>query len=363
MQFGKNTGERPDLSVIIATPDDNASSVRLVLRTLATQTARKQLEVIVVAPSVDSIDLEDFGPTCFYDLRVIAIGPFHTWAKAMVAGVRDAAAEAVVLAEDHAFLPPDWAAALIEAHRKYPRTAGIGPAMNNANPRSACSRVHLMMDYGLWLDPNPGGALNDIPGHNSSYKRDALLAIDAAALELMMDRSNQLHTELLRRGHELRIAPGAVCFHLNPSKRGISIGMRFNAGRMIGYGRVKHGKWPMWLRLLYVLGSPLLPIMRLRYTLANLRRSRRLGDLLDIRLTLTLVALTLVGVVGEAMGYAFGMEKRTLAFMDTFEFHRYRQMRESDLFAGATCGEETIEIGDIPLRPPTHQTAVAVAAQ
>jgi hypothetical protein len=339
----------PALSVLLATEGSEQSirSLRLVLRMLAEQTIAAQIEVVVVVLAGAGARQNDFDDNAVIEslhaVKVLRI-PFRRWGQAMSAAVREASADVVVLAEDHAFAPPNWAAALVAAHASRPRDAGIGPAMGNANPRSALSWSHLLIDYGLWLDPSPGGTMPDIPGHNASYKRAALLDFERDALALALDHGGALHHKLQSWGHGLSIEPLARCFHLNPSKWSDSVSMRFHAGRIFGASR--SAGWSALARVAYVIGAPLLPVMRLRYRLANLRRARRTREALCPMHAVTLLLMTLVGVLGEVCGYALGAGTSPLVMLD-FEFGRYRQMRAADFRDG-------IRIGDVvlPLRLP-----------
>jgi hypothetical protein len=86
--------------------------------------------------------------------------------------------------------------------------------------------------------------------------------------------------------------------------------------------------------------------MRLRYSLTNLRRARRMSDVLKPTRAVTLLMMTLIAVVGEVCGYALGAGKSPLVMLD-FEFGRYRQMRPSDFRHGISVGEVIL-----PLRSP-----------
>jgi len=52
---------------------------------------------------------------------------------------------------------------------------GAGCVFKNANPGTANSRAQLRMTYGQYTEPVTAGEVNDLPGHNGSYKQAALL--------------------------------------------------------------------------------------------------------------------------------------------------------------------------------------------
>jgi hypothetical protein len=285
-------------------------------------------------------------------VRVVEIGRFTSWSRAMVAGVHEASADVVLLAEDHAFWANDAIELLAAAHARHPDAAAIGPAMNNANPRTGLSWAHLVTAYGRWLDGCPAtGPMDDIPGHNSSYKRSVLLSIPRSDLERLLDRGGSIHRALRDKGHALHLEPRARCFHLNASRLGDSIRLRFFGGRVFGGTRSR--TWPVAKRAIYVLCAVLLPLMRLRWLTANLARAGRLGETLRSPRRLTaLLAMTCVGVVGEVCGYIVGANAAAdIARGDEFEFHRYRQMCAADLRDGICVAGETISLQEGPMTP------------
>src|SRR5207247_638020 len=69
----------------------------------------------------------------------------------------------------------------------------------------------------------------------------------------------------------LLIEPAARTRHLNISQLSTLAPLRFHGGRL--FGGTRAAKWPAHKRWLYALGSPLIPLVRLRRTLAVIRRS------------------------------------------------------------------------------------------
>jgi len=106
-------GRSPELSVVIVTPD-GYETIRKTMDHLRAQTARDRLEIVIVAPSVQQLDLPDGGPPGFSRVSVVDVGEIHSIARAYAAGIRQATAPVVVLSEDHSFPETGWAAALSE---------------------------------------------------------------------------------------------------------------------------------------------------------------------------------------------------------------------------------------------------------
>jgi hypothetical protein len=265
---------------------------------LRAQTIADQLELVVVSHLIDP--LSPNGKPGGLHERIVAVAPEVSRSEALAVGVRAASAEIVVFAEDHAFPEPDWAAALLDAH-----TAGrvaVAPAVANANPTSALSWANLLLGYGRWVPPIEGGLLDELPAHHASYRR-AILLERAEALPALIGREGRLQAELQARGHELTLEPRAVVRHLNASTLRGTIDLRVNAGRLYAAHRARREGWSPARRLLYAVGSPLIPAVRFVRITQELRS--RTHDLTPRVLAGTAVGVALDGV-GQLIGYAGG---------------------------------------------------------
>ena len=262
----------PALSVVIASTG-GFSGIRRVVRHLGRQTVRSRIELVIVAPSEAA--LADAGPSeidGFHGVAVVPAGPIDNVDKAAARGVREASAPVVALIEDHAYPEPGWAAALIEAHRG--PHAGVGPAVLNANPSSGLSWCNMLIAYGRWGEDSPAGDIDDIPRHNSSFKRAALLAY-GDDLERLLGREGGLLQDLRGSGQAFLFHPDARIAHVNPSRLASTADLRFNAGRLYGATRARRNGWSGGKRLLYALAGPLIPLVRFGRLRSELARARR----------------------------------------------------------------------------------------
>ncbi len=286
----------PAMSVIVTTPD-SYETIRGLIDCLRRQTSRDALEVIVVAPSLEVVrsglaNLDDF---CCW--RVVALGPLRTVAQAKAAGIRHATAPVVVLTEDHSFPNPTWARALINAHRQ--PWAAVGPAMGNGNPQSMVSWADFIIGYGAWLDP-PAGEADQLPGHNSSYKRAILLSF-GDRLEALLSAESTLHAELRARGYQLYVEPAAQTFHVNFTQPRRWVPYLLYSGRLFAAERARG--WSLPRRAVFSGASPLIPLVRLKRSLQQIRRAR--PALVARVFPALLFALTIDGL-GQWLGYTFG---------------------------------------------------------
>lgn len=287
------------LSVIIATPD-RFDTIRNTIAHLRKQTVGADLEIVIVAPARVSqqFDAKELEPFAGY--RVVEVGSIDSIGRANAAGVRAASASIVALAEDHCFPEAGWAEALIAAHAG--DWAAVGPGVRNANPSTAVSWADLFIGYGPWLVPGEAGEAAFLPGHNTSYKREVLLAY-GEALASMLEAETLLHWDLRDRGYRLLFEPTAVVAHTNFSLWRSWIPIQFHSGRMFAGSRRK--AMALWKRLVYVLGSPLIPAVRLARIAAQVRPRHLLKELAFCAHALA-IGLAL-DAMGQLVGYATGI--------------------------------------------------------
>jgi hypothetical protein len=302
---------------------DRYETIRRTLRHVRAQTVRDQLEVVIVAPSVAALGLDAAELDGFQRVQVVEVGPVENIARARATGIRRATAPIVVLTEDHCYPAPDWAAALIAAHRQ--PWAAVGPAFGNANPGSMTSWANFYIQYTPWIEPSTAGVMDDLPGHNSSYKR-ALLLDYGSRLDAMLSVEHVLHQDLRARGYQLFVEPAARAFHLNTTRPFSVLREQVTSGRMFAATRARD--WSPVRRLLFAGGAPLIPWVRLRRILHAVRRSDRRRELLPGILPPLLVGLV-ANALGEMIGYALGPGNVVEAFT-TLEFHRERHLTARD---------------------------------
>jgi hypothetical protein len=309
------------MSVIIGA--DHYETIRRTIRHVQAQSVRDRLELIIVTPAGGALGLDGADVAGFASVRVIEVRTIIPLALALAAGVRAARAPIVAFAESHAYPGPGWAEALIGAHAA-PR-AGVAPVLGNANPDSLTSWANLFLDFGACVEPIAAGPVEYLPGHNSSYKRNLVMEYDAE-LEAMMEAEILLHWALRARGYQLYLDPTIRTFHLNVTRLGSWLPERFYTGRRFAATRALG--WSLTRRVLYALGSPLIPLVRLPRVLRQIRGSTRRRDLLPgvvAPLALGLVASAL----GEMVGYGLGAGDAT-ARLAEMELHKVDHVTERD---------------------------------
>jgi hypothetical protein len=303
----------PELAVILITPD-RYETIRKTVEMLRAQTARRQLELVIVSPSASTLEPDGEQLRDFSWVRTVEVDEFVSTAQARAAGVRAASAPVVAFAEDHSFPEPEWAEALIRAHAD--GWSAVGPDVLNASPESIVGWADVLLGQRA-VDPERAQVVDDLPGRNSSYKRDLLLSY-GDELDTMLEMETLLHWDLRAHGRELYLETAARTSHVNHGHLPGFVREHFYVGRMFAGQRAR--RWSRGRRLAYAGAAPLIPIVRLSRILPALRRSSRRHGLFPRVLPPLLLGLA-VGAAGEMLGYAAGPGSSGRHIVDV-EFHR-----------------------------------------
>ena len=310
----------PELSILLVA--DSHEMIRKVLRCYANQSDPHRLEVVVATYAGAGISETLLRAEGFVHARVIDSGSGDL-ARAEARAVRAATASYVVFAQAHAYPRPGFVDAILAA-TKSERPTVIGPVMANANPRSAVSRAAMRINYGPWCGERRRGPAATVPGHNSAYRRDALLAL-GENLEKVLTAGRRLQVELLDRGASLFLESRACVEIANVSRPWwfcadmYRQGRRFAAERGLG--------WSLARRLGYAAAAPLIPVVRFARILRDRTSSRSAEGGGPVELVAVLLGL-IASAAGEMIGYVAGRSSRP-DFDDT-SFHRLRYVSDAD---------------------------------
>lgn len=318
------TPPEPALSVVVVTRDKVATVERLIEH-LRAQSVRRDIEVVVVGSSVAALDgagelLEGFS----FSQTLVFEGEF-TRGRGTELGVRHARGQLVALTEDHSYPDSDWAERVLAAARS--EWAAVGASVRNANPGTPWSRVNHDLAYGRWNTNVPHGEIDDVPGFNSVFRREALLAL-GDDLEPLLDRITALHQAMRERGGRFTFSPDAALTHWNPSTRLPSIRTWFSIGRCFGDHRAMHERWSVVRRASYALAAPLVVAMRLRSHWRSMRAAGKSDSESAGYYGVLALLISAIGF-GESFGYVAG-EGRAIDFLNDFEFSRDRFLVPSD---------------------------------
>lgn len=304
----------PALSVIIITPD-SYETIRKAIDSLSKQTVLTEIELVIVAPEQINIKVDQSQLRNFFHYQIVTIDDLSSLGKAKAAGIKAANAPIIALIEEHVYPDPDWAKALIHAHQS--PWAVVGPAVRNANPNNLISWADFLITYGQWMEPQPAGPVSILPGHNSSYKRNILLAYKDS-LSKMLEVEAILQQDMINNNYQIYLDPKAIIYHLGFSKLFPSLPVQYHIGRLFGADRAKN--WSIFKKIIYTCGSPLIPLVKLYRFFMKLKQSGNERKCPFSALPLTLPGL-IYSAVGEMMGYALG-QGDSKKKMIIYEFHR-----------------------------------------
>lgn len=306
--------QAPDISVIIVT--DVAATIQRVVEHLRAQTIHDRVELVIATPNPRALEQAGLADGRLAAVRIVEIDAITPLTAARAAGVRAATAPFVFLGETHTFPHPAMLGRIVEAHR-----AGrdrVAPVFTNANPTNAVSWAGFLMDYGRHAAPASSGE-GPLPVYNCSYRRSLLLTLDPA-LDHLLQGGSTLNDDLRSRGCRSYRAGDAYLAHLNVATRRGLLRERYLVGRNIG-ARISR-RWPLWRRLTYILGAPLIPVVlgarlfRADGMRERIRAAPRLTPLAIV------VGLALRGV-GEAVGFGVGAGLSE-AELEEMEIHKLR---------------------------------------
>ncbi len=304
----------PALTVALLTPDTFATIARTVSH-VAAQDEASQIELLVLAPDAGAVALDDGAVRPFHSVRVIVVDFAEGSGAARAAAVREARAPVIAFGEDHCFPQPGWARALLDAHRG--EWAAVGPVVDNANPVTLVSWADLLMGYGPWLAPGTSAERDHLPGHNTSYKRAALLPL-GDALARLMESETPLQWELRSHGHRLYQDARARVAHTNFERWGTWLFVSLHAGRVFAATRAT--EWSLVHRVAFAAATPLVPFVRLRRHLAQ-ALAAGLPRGLIARVAPTLLAGLVVDAAGQFAGCLTGAGRSRATLVD-WEFRR-----------------------------------------
>lgn len=318
---------RPAMSVVLVSTG-GFQVLRPVVQHFARQTIAHRLQLVLVGADQKAFaDYSEQESRGLFGVKFVFIGPIENVDLAAAPGVKAADAPIVALMEDHAFVEPDWAQVMLDAHISGNWTA-VGSTIINANPRTVLSWANHLLSYGEWNEPARRGETTSVSRHNVTFKRDALLDY-GEHLGRRLTRDGGLFADLVSRGHEFLLEPRGRIHHVNPSRLASTLQLRIGAGRLTAAARARKENWSLLQRALYSFGSPLIPAVRF----VRLRRDLFIhGKKLvpQPKATEALIIGTILDGFGQMLGFALG-PGRVGDKLAAFEWERKRHLVRSDL--------------------------------
>ena len=318
---------REDLAVAaIVGTDGDFQVCRRTIEYLARQTIRDRVELIIVCPSEEGLapDLDVLSK--FGKSTIVEVGTTLSTGQVLAAGVGASAAPYVMYFEEHNFPPPETLEKAMAVMEGTDRIA-LGFAMTPANPGSV-AYAHLYLQFGQVAEPVRSGEVDRLGGHHALYRKDAILGYGDALPDLMSNEAI-LHEDLRQKRIKMYVLGDVAIPHVKVSGIRSLMQLEFVAQRIYGHTRANFLAWSPFRRATYIVGAPLIPILRMSRVYRDVRRTGRgMGFFLRIAPAVTLAALA--GAVGEAMGYAIGTSMKDQSVRLNMELDRYAFVNHID---------------------------------
>lgn len=257
------------------------------------QSCREQLEILVLCPAP--------VPAAAPWHVVVVTGSSHLH-QARLAGIHQARADYVMLAEDHCLPDESWAQAVL--NRLVEGWDAVGPALRAGNLASSWSQASFLLGYGEWMVPE-AGAVSVLPGHNVVLRKESLLDL-GPALERHLVIGAFLMRYLKRRGLRFYLEDRATMRHFDPNGRKKSVWIFYTVG--LGFGALRTNGWPRLGRALYWIAMPL--VAARHWSRAFTHFSRAGGEAGQSPICLTVAAvLACAWACGESVGALLGVDR------------------------------------------------------
>jgi hypothetical protein len=183
-----------------------------------------------------------------------------------------------------------------------------------------------VLNFGANMHPTAPRSVASTPWHNTSYKRDLLIAY-GERLEHMLEAEIRLHADLARNGRQLFLAANTCASHVNISRFRSYLLAQLFGGRLYGAARSEAEGWSGARRLLYASTLPLIPLRRARHIIRDAKRT--MPDAWNAAFLLACMCGLAASALGETSGCLFGAGSVALRRM-TYEYDRERHVCPSD---------------------------------
>jgi len=295
-QLQAHPTEQPQVSVVIASVNGPAY-LDACLASLSSQHGDVRGEVIVV--DCCGREVQDLIARKYPRVKLLSFAERLTIPALRAIGIANSSGQFVAITEDHCIPPSDWYERIVA--RLQGPYAAVGGAVENACTDRLVDWAVFLCDYHRHCNPVPEGDVDDVPGMNVAYKREAF---DCLQDLLAAGRwENFLHARLRANGFRLYSDPAMVMYHRKSFSVTGFLDQRFHYGRAFAGMRVDGAT--VSRRAMYGIGTAILPPLLIGRIASHVfsRRRHRLVFLTCV----PLLSLFMVSwAAGECIGYLTG---------------------------------------------------------
>jgi hypothetical protein len=293
-------GRQARMSVVLMALGES-QCLNWVMRQLDRQTIASDLQCILMASDPEQLESRIHRPKKLHSFEIVRFNNMLDEGGAKAAGVKAAGAPLVAILEDHTFPGPTWAEGLLKAHQRGDY-AVVGPVVKNANPFTGASWGNFYVYYGESSYRHDDDELRYLMANHACYRRDVLTRY-ADRLPDLMNTEPLFQAELLAQGYKLHQTADSIAYHFNFSRIRDGIREYRHFSRQFAHQRAID--WGMIRRLAYILGSPLIPLVRIFRVFDCWQKGGRKPGVL-MKMLIPALAVLCFGAASEIIGYAFG---------------------------------------------------------
>ncbi|MBL8151293.1 MAG: glycosyltransferase [Blastocatellia bacterium] len=291
---------RPKVSIIIASYNSK-STIEKCLQALLAQKEEETFEIIVVDSSDDATS--ELVSNKYPEVRLYTFSERKFPGDARNFGISKAMGSIVAFTDTDCVPHPNWIKELVNAQKQYPL---IGGSVDIANPAKLISWASYFCEFSQWI-PNSKNRFIEMPG--------CCLAIDKAFFEKFGPfiegtycSDTAFHWKANQSGYYPFFVNSMRVSHLNIDKFTKFVKKQFSHGKQFARVRVKEKNFTILQRIIYVLGSPLIPLLLFFRNSQRVCKAQRYIKEFVKASPFTLLGLTLWSL-GEAVGYIAGAKK------------------------------------------------------
>ncbi len=267
------------------------------LRHILSQSALERMEILLLDLNPEAGELASASHP---GVRVLPGPGLRYYCEAQAELVRAARAPLIAFVEDHTYVQPGWAEAVIRGFDS-PRVSVVNYAFTVVHD-GYMSRSILLAEYGPWMAPHPGGPISHAASNNVAYRRDALLP-HIEGNDAAFETEFLSHRAIRRGGGIIRLVPAALAAH--ESWCSLAEACLANGAQKRVIGARRSVLWSRTRRILWSAAMSVAPPLFLMRLAWSLRLRPRLWTTLVAALPV-LLAIYACCAWNEALGYLFG---------------------------------------------------------
>jgi thiol-disulfide isomerase/thioredoxin len=290
------SGNCPPLSVVIASVHSMRDIERF-LDALLGQAAGKEVEIIV-AHSGEEFPPDVLAGKC-REATILLFPERVSLPELWAQGIRRSNGEIIAIMDSTC--PPDehWVDAVLEAHRSSHPV--IGGAVELDGDPGLVDLAAYFCEYGQFMRPLVEGVAQELPGNNLSFKRSVLDNCPEHVRDAFW--KTLWCRKLQEEGIELFSTPSIVVRYRRTFRFLPFTVRRFHHGRCFAGMRIS--RTSVLTRMLYAVGSTLLPLVFFLRTVRTVASKRRHIGRFVLSLPVSLTAIASWSI-GEFCGYVAG---------------------------------------------------------